>query len=109
MYNQYVYNLLNYTWNKLPEEMKQTIGQHLAEFVTLYLNVESDKKFYIQLANNFLNNIDEATTIVENLYKGFAITPEIPIVKNVMRVLRNTNILAHPSVIQSFEQINWKI
>lgn len=104
---QFFYDLLAYTWRNLPEDYKKHIGIHLAEFIQLYLNVQSDKNFYYDLLNTFLKDASKTNAIINDLYKGFAITPEIPIVKNVLNVFKKTDLLSSEYIKAGFNQIGW--
>ncbi len=101
-------DLLKYTWENLPEDYRAAIGTHLAFFVKRYLNIESDKAFNTQLLSQFTGEGNAAERIGV-IYKGFDITPDIPIVKNVLTALRNSGVASHPSVRSSFNTIGWQI
>lgn len=101
----YFYDLLAYTWANLPEDYQEHIGKQLALFVKLYLHVNSDKQFNLELLHSFFADKEKATHLVAQLYKGFDITPDLPIVKNVMQVLQKTAVLDHPLVKESFRSL----
>ncbi len=101
----YFYDLLAYTWANLPQDYQERIGDHLASFVTLYLHINSDKQFNLELLNSLFENEDKSVKLVNQLYQGFEITPELPIVKNVIQVLQKTGILDHDSVKKSFNNL----
>lgn len=105
----YFYDLLEFTWSKLPEAYRENIGPLLASFTTLYLNINSDKQFNIDLLTSLFNDSDKAENLVNRLYKGFDVTPDVPIVKNVLEVLKRTNILSHPHVLNGFKEIGWDL
>lgn len=89
----FFYDLLCYTWNNLPDDYKQNIGKELADFVKLYLNIDSEKEFNRQLLNYYLKDKILTNQLIDKAYHGFDITPEIPIVKNVLKVLKQSGIL----------------
>lgn len=101
----YFYDLLAYTWANLPQDYQECIGEHLASFVKLYLHINSDKQFNLELLNSLFGNEEKAAKLVNQLYHGFEITPELPIVKNVIQVLQKTGILDHVSVKKSFNNL----
>ncbi len=101
----YFYDLLAYTWKNLPPDYQACIGEQLASFVKLYLHINSDKHFNLALLNSLFANEDKATMLVNQLYKGFDITPELPIVKNVIRVLQKTGVLDHFAVQEGFKNL----
>lgn len=105
----YFYKLLEYTWENLSDDAKGEIGQNFAIFVKSYLNITSEKEFNLQLLSNIFGNKDKSQEVVSELYKGFDISPEIPIVKNVMSVLQKVKILDHERVKESFRAIGWKV
>jgi len=105
----FFYDLLCYTWKNLPEDYKENIGKYLASFIKLYLNINSDKAFNLNLLNSILQDKERSTDIIENLYKGFDITPEIPIVKNVLSVLKKSELLENTWVKSSFQNIGWNL
>lgn len=101
----YFYDLLSATWANLPHDYQECIGGQLAAFVKLYLHINSDKQFNLALAHSLFENEDKAMKIVNQLYHGFEITPELPIVKNVIQVLQKTGVLDHPSVKEGFKNL----
>ncbi len=99
----YFYDLLCYSWHNLPKDYKQQIGPHLADFVKLYLHINSEKLFNLNLLTSLIKDADLAVQIIDGAYQGFDITTEIPIVKNVLRVLKSSGILDDPYVVDSFK------
>lgn len=89
----FFYNLLCHSWNSLPDDYQQHIGQHLADFVKLYLNISSEREFNLQLLEYYLQDKSVASSLIDQAYHGFDITIEIPIVKNVLNVLKNSGII----------------
>lgn len=106
---KYFFDLMTETWAKLSDEARAEIGPLLGEFITLYLNVDSDKQFNLALLDSIIQNPEKSQEIVAGLYKGFAITPDIPIVKNVISVFRQTNLLDDESVQAGFKSIGWNL
>lgn len=104
----FFFDLLCYTWENLPSDFQEKIGEKLAEFIKLYLHIESDKLFYQNICEHFFNK-EKAKQIVNELYKGFDISPDIPIVKNVMNVLKKSNITSHEAVKRGFRNIGWNV
>lgn len=86
-------NLLEYTWANLPDDYKQCIGSKLADFVKLYLNVESEKYYNQLILESLLPNEAHAKELINNMYNNFQITHEIPIVKNVLNVFKRTHVM----------------
>lgn len=102
-------NLLADIWKKITQEEKNAIGKQIPSFIKSYLNIESEKKFNHDLLLKLTQCETKAHETIEALYKGFEVTPEIPIVKNVLRILRESQILDHDLVQTGFAEINWKI
>lgn len=102
-------NLLSYTWKNLPEDYKENIGKYFANFIKLYLNINSEKAFNQELLNNLFKNEAKATSVVEELYKGFDITPDLPIIKNVLNVLKRASLSEDKHIKESFEKIGWNL
>ncbi len=73
------------------------------------MNIGSEISFNKELLSEILGDQAKAESIVNELYEGFEITPEIPIVKNVIKVLRDANILDNTHVINGFNSIGWNI
>lgn len=105
----FFYNLLSYTWAMLPEDYKENIGKHIGKFIKLYLNINSEKVFNLDLLNTILHDNDKSLSIVEGLYKGFEITPDIPIVKNVLSVLEKTGLLKNNYINEGFKVLGWNL
>lgn len=102
----FFYELLTYTWNHLSENTQKQIGMHLADFLILYLNIDSEKKFNYELLKFFLKDENKAHNLIEEIYGGFQITTEMPIVKQVLRVLKKSFIMDHKFVKESFLEKN---
>lgn len=102
----YFYDLLCFTWNSLPTEYQDSIGIHLGEFVTFYLNISSEKFFNKLLLASIIGDEEKAITLVDGLYQGFEITSEIPIVKNVLGVFAKSGLSDNPNVKSGFLQHN---
>lgn len=102
----YFYDLLAYTWKNIPQDYQECIGRQLAPFVKLYLHINSDKQFNLALLSSLFGNEDKATLLVNQLYKGFDITSELPIVRNVIQVLQKTGILEHAAVKEGFKNLD---
>ena len=102
----YFYDLLNYIWGELPTNAQDAIGTHLGDFVTLYLNIEGERRFNKELLAWLINSDSEANILVDKLYEGFTITKDIPIVKNVLNVLTNSKILLNKAVQANFRKNN---
>lgn len=101
----FFYDVLCDTWKNLPPIYQKNIGMHLADFVKLYLNIASEKSYNEQLLVWIGQDKENAKIMVDTLYCGFTIAPDIPIVKNVLSVLKKSNILACKYVKHAF-QIN---
>lgn len=105
----YFFDLLCYTWSELPASYQFEIGQHMAKFIKRYLHIQSDKEYYHEILLHCFQESNKASSIIEEIYKGFDITPEIPIVKNVIAVMRKSGMLDNDAVRKSFESIGWKL
>jgi hypothetical protein len=105
----FFYNLLCYTWENIPIDYQENIGQYFSEFIINYLNINSEKEFNLSLLISILKEENKAKEIISNLYTGFIITPEVPIVKNVLNVLRKSKLLESLSVVSSFKNIGWDL
>ncbi|MBX9867387.1 MAG: diiron oxygenase [Burkholderiales bacterium] len=98
----FFYNLLCHTWSKLPDEYIKHIGIHLADFVKLYLNISSEKSYNLLILKSILKNDTKAESIITKMYSGFAITTDIPMVKNVLNVLKKSGIMDNKLIKDSF-------
>ncbi|PJD91323.1 MAG: hypothetical protein CK424_07295 [Legionella sp.] len=96
-------NLLRDTWANLPEDFKKNIGSNLAYFVQLYLGIHSEKAYNLQLLTHLWKDELKAKNSIDKLYYGFELSSEMPIVKNVLNVLRETRILDSEDVRQGFK------
>lgn len=105
----FFFELLHYTWKELPKEYQDNIGKYVAQFIKLYLNINSEKSFNFYILNKIFEDKKKSSFIIENLYKGFDITPDIPIVKNVLHILKKSNLLENFSVNCGFQNIGWKV
>ncbi len=101
--------LLGYIWTRLDENDQAMIGGQIADFVKMYLNVESEKQFNIELLSKITHDREASRESINKVYRGFEVTPDVPIVKNVLMALKRTGILNSPIVRQGFENIGWII
>ena len=99
----YFYALFCYTWERLSEDYKQLIGSQLGDFVTLYLNIQGEIKYNESVLAWVLADKARAKIEIDKLYQGFEISPDIPIVKNVLNVLTKAGVLAHEAVRKGFQ------
>lgn len=102
-------DLMTYLWSSVPEDYREAIGSWMGEFVKLYLAVESEKEFNVQLLTEVLGDADQAQRSIAELYEGFDVTTDVPIVQNVLRAFRRAGMLEHPAVRSSFRKIGWEI
>lgn len=93
----------------MPEDYREAIGSRLGEFVKLYLSLESEKEFNVQLLESVLGDRDRAERSITRLYSGFDVTPDLPIAQNVLRAFGKAGLLEHPAVRSSFRKIGWEI
>lgn len=100
----YFKEMMRFIWESMPKDYQNNIGLHLGDFVTLYLNIEGQKSFNKQILNWVMEDNEQALKSINNLYYGFEITGEMPIVKNVIHILKKTNIISHPSVLAGFQK-----
>ncbi len=100
----FFYSLFSYTWESLSEDYKQAIGAQLGDFITLYLNIQSEIQYNEAVLAWILEDKARAKTEVEKLYKSFEISPELPIIKNVLNVLTKIGVLSHKSVRKGFQE-----
>ena len=105
----FFFDLLSYTWVQLPPEYQKNIGELIADFVKLYLNINSEKAFNFGILLRLFPNQNIADQIIKELYKGFDINTEIPIVKNVLNVLSKSTLLDNEYVKRGFQDIGWSV
>ena len=105
----FFYNLLCYTWENIPNDYQENIGKHFADFIINYLNINSERTFNLDLLISILKDENKAKEIISNLYTGFIITPEVPIVRNVINVLQKSKLLETESIKESFKDIGWDL
>ncbi len=85
--------LLAYTWKNLPDDYKVAIGKELVFFIKRYLNVESEKQYNQLILEKFLKDSHKIEELLSKLYENFTIVADIPIVKNILTVLKRTKIM----------------
>lgn len=108
-HNIFFNDLLRYTWHKLPLDYQENIGNLLANFIKYYLDISSERKFNFTLINAILADEKKSEIVIEETYRGFRTSPDMPIVKNVLNILKNTEILQNKYVKSSFQNIGWEI
>ncbi|RDH42121.1 diiron oxygenase [Zooshikella ganghwensis] len=105
----YFLELLQYTWDRLPDKARRDIGSNIADFVKMYLNIESEKEFNLNYLDSIIADHEENKQTVNAIYKGFEVTPDVPIVKNVISALKRTGLLDDENVKSGFTNIGWII
>lgn len=105
----FFFDVLSYTWDNLPKDYKEHIGFHIAPFIKLYLNINSEKEFNLELLTSVLEDKEKAKEKISELYKGFNVGPTIPIVKNVVNILKNSKMLQDKYVKDGFHSIGWSL
>lgn len=105
----YFFDILTFTWEQIDGQHKDEIGRIIPEFIKRYLNIESDRSFHQDLLTYLFSDEKKAADIVGQLYKGFDVTPDVPIVKNVLNVLRKSNILQSHVVLGGFKNLGWEL
>lgn len=103
----FFFDLMCDIWQRLPDDHRISIGNQLANFIHLYLNIQSDKKFYHELLYQLTNDKVYSHEMIEEIYVGFEITPDIPIVKNVLSVLTKSGLLDCKAVQDGFKNFGW--
>ena len=103
----FFFDLMCDIWKRLPDDYRMSIGNQLANFIHLYLNIQSDKGFYFELLYQSTKDKAYSRKMIEELYVGFEITPDIPIVKNVFNVLTKSGLLDHSAVQNGFKAFGW--
>lgn len=102
----FFYNLLNYTWKNLPENYKKNIGRYLVDFIRMYLNIESEKAYNKLILTSILNDEKQSQSLINKVYSTFNISPDIPMVKHVLNVLKSLGIMDCEFVKQHFIDAN---
>lgn len=105
----FFYDLLCFTFANMPEDYKENIGSIIGDFIFLYLSMDSEKAFSLQILQKYFTEQCNPSEIVTKLYQGFEITQDIPIVKNVMKVLKSSKILDSRYVKDSFKKKGWNV
>ena len=75
----------------------------------LFFNVSASDLNNDELTYEWHLDEKKAADIVGQLYKGFDVTPDVPIVKNVLNVLRKSNILQSHVVLGGFKNLGWEL
>ena len=102
----YFYNILCHTWNNVPNDYKENIGKHLVDFVKLYLNINSEKSYNLQILGSILKDSNKAQKLIDGIYSDFYITIELPIVKGVLEIFKKSGILDSEYVKKYFMEQN---
>lgn len=101
----FFFEILCYTWENLTDDYKENIGKYLAEFIHLYLNINGEKAYNFHLLSSILHSEEKAAKRIDSLYKNFCISPELPLVKNVLMVLQKSKILESNYVKSGFQAL----
>lgn len=99
----YFFELMKDSWSRLPEDYKNKIGFCLGGFIKNYLNIEGARLYDIEVLSWLINDTNKATSLVNQLYEGFEIHSQIPIVRNVLEVLEKVGMMTHPKVIEGMK------
>jgi hypothetical protein len=71
--------------------------------------MNSEKSFNFNILESLFEDKEKPSIIIEDLYKGFEITSEIPIVKNVLNILRKSKLLDNAQVKLGFLNIGLSV
>lgn len=100
----FFYQLLLYTWHNLSDDFKQIIGSKLGDFVKLYLNIKGEISQNLNILSWALSDSSKAEGLINQLYHGYEISPNLPIIKNVLKVLNKAGIMSHQNVYRGFKE-----
>lgn len=100
------YKLLSYVWMNLNSEYKQHVGEVLAEFIELYLDLEVQIAFDEQVLKSIGLSIEETKEVLDDTYGEFKLTKEHPMLKNILNILEKTRVLDEYSL-KGFQQRDW--
>lgn len=90
----------------LNSEYKQHVGEVLAEFIELYLDLEVQIAFDEQVLKSIGLSIEETKEVLDDTYGEFKLTKEHPMLKNILNILEKTRVLDEYSL-KGFQQRYW--
>ena len=100
------FKLLGYVWSNLNEEFKQNIGEVLAEFIELYLDLEVQVEFDRKILKSINFTDQEIKEAISDTYGGFKLNKEHPMLKNILTILDKTSVLDKYTS-AGFKQRSW--
>ena len=100
--------MLEFIWNNLDENSKNAIGQVFGLFLKAYLSFNSEINTNKLILSNYYST-EKIDTIVDNLYSGFVLSQELPLVKNVVDVIKRIGMDKNQYFMNSLNEIGINI
>ncbi|MBK2296725.1 diiron oxygenase [Francisella philomiragia] len=100
------FKLLCYVWSNLNEEFKQNIGEVLAEFIELYLDLDVQVEFDRKILKSINLTDQEIEEAIKDTYASFKLNKEHPMLKNILTILHKTEVIDDYTSV-GFKQRNW--
>ncbi|MCW5589709.1 MAG: diiron oxygenase [Legionellales bacterium] len=97
--------ILTWLWEQLTSQDQLSVGSVLPHFIIHYLQSDIQKSFDEQILNACDFSKDEIKLIMNDIYlddDSLRIRHYHPLVKNIIRILENSNILNHQAVYSHF-------
>jgi len=98
--------VLTYLWQHLDSEAKAAIGLILADFIEAYLGVEVQIEFMHRVLIAMGLGLEAAREALADIYDGFKLTKNHPMIKNIIFQLQRTQVL-DATVIPGFQAKGW--
>ena len=108
-HHNFFFELMSYTWENLADDYKDKIAEKLVDFLIRYFSINSWKEFNYKLLLDVTNNQSLSKEIISELYDNFDVSPEMPIVKNVIKTLTRAGIYNNSSFKAAMNEKNWEV
>ncbi|NBT86518.1 MAG: hypothetical protein EBT45_08530, partial [Alphaproteobacteria bacterium] len=108
-HHNFFFDLLCFTWQNLDKDFQDVIGGKLVDFLLRYFGVASWREFNYCLLLKLTNDPILSEEIIKDLFDNFEVTPEIPIVRNVIKTLTKAGISDNEFFKKSLTAIGWEL
>jgi hypothetical protein len=105
----FFFELMCYTWEQLTDDYRDNIAGKLVDFLIIYFSISSWKEFNYKLLLDITKNQKLSQEIINELYDNFDVTPDMPIVKNVIRTLEKAGIYDNNFFQNAIVKRNWSV
>lgn len=105
----FFFRVLKFYWDSVDDDYKSELSKVIPEFIINYLGVEVQKEYDAQILTYLGFDKNDIDLIFNDIYGGFVVGPEHPMVKNILLLLKRAGVLSYPGLVDTFISSGWNI